>query len=60
MSEEELHRDVLDHVAIDRRSYVKKAIGGAFVPPVVASFPMKNADIDSAKAQGGNQTVPPA
>jgi hypothetical protein len=57
MSEEELQRELLEQVAIDRRSFVKRAVlGSAFAVPIVASFAMKNADIASANAIGGNQS----
>jgi hypothetical protein len=57
MSEEELQRELLEQVAIDRRSFVKRAVlGSAFALPIVASFAMKNADIASAHVLGGNQS----
>jgi hypothetical protein len=41
MSEDELDRDVLSRVGIDRREFVKRLmLGSAFAVPVVASFDM--------------------
>jgi hypothetical protein len=43
MSDEQLEREVLSRVSVDRRAFVKKyVIGAAFAVPVVASFFMRS------------------
>jgi hypothetical protein len=48
MSDDELQREVLDQVGLDRRTFVKRLLlGTAFAVPVIASFPL------SAMGAGG-------
>jgi hypothetical protein len=56
MSEEELDRDVLERVGVNRRDFVKRIVlGTAFASPVIASFSMSGLSAASAAAQTSNQ-----
>lgn len=58
MSEESLERDVLAHVGMDRRTFVRKLIlGTAFAVPVIASFEMGLLGPSSADATTSNCTT---
>jgi hypothetical protein len=52
MSEEELEREVLWRVAVDRRDFVKRMLrGAAFTVPVIASFDMNSALAEAKRAR---------
>jgi len=52
MSEEELEREVLERVGIDRRDFVRRMLrGAAFTVPVIASFDMNSALAEAKKAR---------
>lgn len=56
MSEEELDREVLQHVGMDRRTFIKRVVlGTAFAIPVIASFPMSGLGAGSGGGQPSNQ-----
>jgi hypothetical protein len=60
MSEEQLEREVLSRVELDRRSFVKRVVlGTSFAVPVVASFQMDALTMNSASALVPNQTIAP-
>jgi hypothetical protein len=58
MSDAELEDEILGHVGMDRRSFVKRLIlGGAFAVPVVASFDMGAlAGVASARQPNGTRS----
>jgi hypothetical protein len=59
MSDDELQRDVLDHVGIDRRAFVRRVVlGSAFAVPVVGSWSMKALanPVPTKPPAGANQT----
>jgi hypothetical protein len=50
--------EIVNHVGVDRRSFVRRMlIGTAFAVPVVSSFAMNNLSMNVASAQT-NQTSP--
>ena len=50
--------EIVNHVGVDRRSFVRRMlIGSAFAVPVVSSFAMNNLSMSVASAQT-NQTSP--
>jgi hypothetical protein len=52
MSEEELEREVLAQVGVDRRGFVKRMLrGAAFTVPVIASFDMNSALAEARKTR---------
>lgn len=56
MSDPELDREILSRVAVNRRTFVKRAIlGTAFAVPIVASFDMQHltAETEAARAPYG-------
>lgn len=56
MSEDEFDREVLDHVGVTRRTFVRRLVlGTAFAVPLLASFPMTALAADSAGAMTCNQ-----
>ncbi len=60
MPEEQLDREVLERVAVDRRSFVKRVVlGTGFAVPIIASFNMDSLFMDSASAGRPNQTLSP-
>ena len=67
MSEDSLEQEVLSHVGMDRRSFIRKLlVGTAFAIPAVASFEMGLLSSGSADATTSNgrpvpttTTVPP-
>jgi hypothetical protein len=57
---EELERDVLGKVGIDRRAFVKRLIiGTAFAVPAVSSFSMASLSASSTEGQTPNGGQPP-
>jgi len=54
MSEDELERELLSKVDVDRRSFIKRAIGSAFAVPIVASFSMDALSSDAVAARTPN------
>lgn len=57
MTEDRLDREVLEHVGVDRREFVRRTImGSAFAVPLVASFPMSAAAESSVSSACANQT----
>jgi hypothetical protein len=60
VSEEELDREVLERVGMNRRGFIKRVVlGTAFASPVIASFSMSGLSASSAQAQTGNQNQGP-
>ncbi len=51
----EKHHDIVEKVDPSRRGFVRKALAGSFVVPVIASFGMSAMSISDAAAQAGNQ-----
>ncbi len=66
MSDDELDREILKRVPMDRRAFIRRAvIGAAFAAPVVASFAAgelaggDRASATSEPAFVSNQEIPP-
>ena len=51
----EQHHDIVEKVDQSRRGFVRKALAGSFMVPVMASFGMSAMSISDAAAQAGNQ-----
>lgn len=51
----EQHHDIVEKVDQSRRGFVRRALAGSFMVPVMASFGMSAMSISDAAAQGGNQ-----
>jgi hypothetical protein len=55
MSDEELEREVLARVGMDRRAFVKRMVlGSAFAVPIVASFDMEHLTSDALASRTPN------
>jgi hypothetical protein len=55
MEEPEFDDEVLEHVSLDRRAFVKRvAIKGAWAVPVVTAFSMSRIDSAFATSIGGS------
>ena len=52
----EQHHDIVEKVNQSRRGFVRKALAGSFMVPVIASFGMSAMSISDAVAQFGNQS----
>ncbi len=55
---EEIENELLEGVAVTRRSFVRKVVlGSAFAVPVIASFEMRSLTAEAANCLSPNQTV---